>query len=80
MGINNEYGYDAFNAEDAYDDDMMDDETLNLDPQSFHDWHSEHVLNMWMSLRQYLEDNHMSNKLMTQATFHKFAEFVRTNT
>jgi hypothetical protein len=48
-----------------------------LNPTDWHDWHSEDVLNMWMSLRQYLEDNHLNNTLMNNASFHNFAEFVR---
>jgi hypothetical protein len=79
MGINNEYGYDAFQNEDALDDDQQDDDELILDPQAWHDWHSEHMLNMWMSLRQYLQDNHMSSTLMNHATFHSFCEYVRTH-
>jgi hypothetical protein len=48
-----------------------------LSPTDWHDWHSEDVLNMWMSLRQYLEDNHLNSTLMNKASFHNFAEFVR---
>jgi hypothetical protein len=80
MGFNNEYRDDAlFDADAAYDEtyDEQEDHDLVLDPSEWHDWHSEDVLNMWMSLRQYLEDNHMSNTLMNKATFHNFAEFVR---
>ena len=79
MGINSEYGYDAFNAEDARDDDDQDDNELILDPETWHDWHSENLLDMWMSLRQYLQDNHMSNTIMNHATFHSFCEYVRAH-
>ena len=77
MGLNNEYGEDAFLYTDAYDeddDDEYDDETT---PQDWHDYNSEHLLNMWFSLRQYLADNHLSSTLMRDASFHDFAEFVR---
>jgi hypothetical protein len=80
MGFNNEYRDDAlFDADAAYDEtyDEQEDHDLELNPQEWHDWHSEDVLNMWMSLRQYLEDNHMSSTLLNKATFHNFAEFVR---
>ena len=80
MGFNNEYRDDAlFDADAAYDEtyDEQEDHDLVLDPSEWHDWHSEDVLNMWMSLRQYLEDNHMSSTLLNKATFHNFAEFVR---
>lgn len=79
MGINNEYRDDAlvFENDPDYEEDCLEDNELILSPEDWHDWHSEHVLNMWMSLRQYLEDNHMNNTLMNKATFHNFAEFVR---
>jgi hypothetical protein len=79
MGVNNEYGADAFQYEDAHEEDYQEDYDLELDPPAWHDWHSEHILNMWMSLRAYLEDNGMSSTLLNKATFHKFCEFVRNN-
>jgi hypothetical protein len=80
MGINNEYGYDAFDGDlYAYDEETYDEEDQDLDPESWEDWHSEHILNMWMSLRQYLEDNYMNNLLMNRATFPDFVRFVREN-
>ena len=79
MGINNEYRDDAFNGVDDVDDayDEQEDHEIVLGPQDWHDWHSEDVLNMWMSLRQYLEDNHLNSTLLNKASFHNFAEFVR---
>lgn len=77
MGRNNEYADDALLGSDMlYSDDEIEEDFL-LEPEEWHDWHSEHLLNMWMSLRQYLEDNYMNNLLMDRATFHDFAEFVR---
>ena len=79
MGVNNEYSDNAlFNGDDvdeAYDE--QEDHELILNPTDWHDWHSEDVLKMWMSLRQYLEDNHLNSTLMNKASFHNFAEFVR---
>ena len=77
MGRNNEYADDAVfeSVMLGSDDDSVDE--FFLEPEEWHDWHSEHVLNMWMSLRQYLEDNYMNNLLMDRASFHDFAEFVR---
>lgn len=81
MGINNEYNDDSVfvNDTDAFDEtyDEQEDRELILSPADWHDWHSEDLLNMWMSLKQYLGDNHMSSTLMNNATFHNFAEFVR---
>lgn len=78
MGLNNEYSYDIV-QDDAYepqDIDDLDDE-LVLDPESWQDWNSEHILNMWMGLRAYLEDNHLTNTMMTNVTFHDFCTFVQ---
>ena len=79
MGINNEYRDDALfggnDMDETYDE--QEDRDLVLGPQDWHDWHSEDVLNMWMSLRQYLEDNNLNSTLMNKASFHNFAEFVR---
>lgn len=77
MGINNEYGEDAFFESTHDDQDDQDDNEAILSPEDWHDWHSEDVLNMWMSLRQYLEDNHLKSTLLNNAEFHNFAEFVR---
>ena len=80
MGVNNEYGSDAFYFEDAREDEMLDEEDeLVLDPESWHDWYSEDLLNMWFSLRQYCEDNYMAHRLLNKATFHSFCEYVRIN-
>lgn len=79
MGLNNEYSYDIV-QDDAYDPQEIedpDDRELILDPQSWQDWHSEHILNMWMGLRAYLEDNHLTNIMLTRMTFHDFCTFVQ---
>lgn len=80
MGLNSEYRDDVLYAEDAFepqDVDEQEDHELILDPQSWEDWHSEDLLNMWMSLRTYLQDRGMSNTLLTTASFNNFCEFVR---
>jgi hypothetical protein len=77
MGINNEYAGDAFFYTDDFEDEEEDEIVDDHGPEDWHDWNSEHLLNMWMSLRQYLEDNHLSSTLLRDASFHNFAEFVR---
>lgn len=80
MGINNEYGYDAFDGDMfVYDDDDYDEDDQELDAESWEDWHSEHILNMWMSLRQYLADNYLDHQLMTRVGYPDFVRFVREN-
>ena len=80
MGRNNEYSDDIPPplATDESSEDEGDYE-LELQPEDWHDWNSEHILNMWMSLRQYLEDNHLHSRLLTFARYHDFAEFVRSH-
>jgi hypothetical protein len=84
MGLNNEYRDDASLLYSQNDDEFIQDEDvppeddeLILDPESWHDWHSEDLLNMWMGLRAYLEDRYMDQTLMNKASFHDFCEFVR---
>ena len=79
MGVNNEYAYDAFQAEDAHDDDYQDDEDQVLDSESWQDWNSEHILNMWISLQTYLKDNGISSSILNHATFPSFVQYVSRN-
>jgi hypothetical protein len=76
MGINNEYGGDAFQAEDARDDEVQEEEELVLDTESWQDWHSEDILNMWMTIQAYLEDHHISSTVLNRAKFPAFVDFV----
>ena len=65
MGLHNEYGGDAFEYEDARIEDDVEDQEVELDDESWQDWYSEHMLNMWMSLCQYLEDNSLQTTLLS---------------
>jgi hypothetical protein len=38
-------------------------------------WYSGDLMNMWMSLRQYLSDASISSFILPSATFHEFCEF-----
>lgn len=80
--VNNEY---IDTAENFFNDDELssDDEeeierfyTQKMQYEEWCDWHSEHLLNMWMSLRSYNEMNydpvHLSNRLQ----YSDFCEFV----
>ena len=81
MGLNNEYSDVVYDGDVAYDDSLEEDPEpdLELDPESWHDWNSEHLLNMWMGLRAYLEDNHLQTTFLVGVSFHEFCEFVRQN-
>jgi hypothetical protein len=47
-----------------------------LDPESWEDWHSEKLLNVYLSLIEYCEDVSSVN-FMTGISFNRFCEFVR---
>jgi hypothetical protein len=75
MGFN-EYAADSLlYGEDALGDDdhTLDDGLMEpLDPESWQDWHSEDLLNMWMSIRQYKEERYICDR----ATFNSFCEWA----
>jgi hypothetical protein len=76
MGFN-EYAEDSIMyGEDAFEEDQLDDGLMEpLDPESWQDWYSEDLLNMWMSIRQYKEDHYICDK----ATFNSFCEWAYKN-
>jgi hypothetical protein len=76
MGFN-EYAQDSIiYGEDAIEDDLQDDGLMEpLDPESWQDWHSEDLLNMWMSIRQYKEERYICDR----ATFNSFCEWSYKN-
>lgn len=76
MGLRNEYSYDAFVGEDVIEEQDEDEGEEPLDPESWEIWYSDHLLNMWMSLRTYLEDNSINNSVMQKATYNDFLQFV----
>lgn len=77
MGLGNEYSYDAFAGDDAFEDQEEQQEEEPLHPQDWEDWHSEHLLNIWMGIRAYLEDNGLHNTWLRRANFNTFCQFVR---
>lgn len=72
MGLNDEYSRDAYTYEQAYDSDDSDDFDLELHPEDWQDMYSAELLDAWMSIREYLEENYM--KINTG--YHHFVEFV----
>lgn len=62
------------------DDTHSQDEVFSvseLDPESWEDWHSEKLLNVYLSLIEFCEDTSSVN-YMTGITFNQFCEFIRT--
>lgn len=78
--MNNEYRDDALYTDETLElelEDDPDDREILLDPESWHDWHSEDLLNMWMGMQAYLADRGMNTTLLNSGRFHDFCEFVR---
>ena len=72
MGLNDEYSRDAYTYEDAYESDDSDDFDPELHPEDWQDMYSAELLDAWMSIREYLEENYMK----INAGYHQFVEFV----
>lgn len=76
MGRGNEYSYDAFAGEDVIEEQEEETGEDHLDPESWEMWHSEHLLNMWMGIRAYLQDNSLNSTIIPNATYHDFLQFI----
>lgn len=74
MGVNDEYSRDVYVGDQyAYNsDDDSDDLNDELDPESWQDWYSEQLLNAWMTIRMWYEDQYIP----VRSTYHDFVEFV----
>lgn len=55
MGLNNEYAFDTLTLDDAdySGDDIEAPDYHQVDPQSWQDWHSEHILNLFETVKEY---------------------------
>ncbi len=70
--------------EDYAEEYLVDDETVedvvftedDLSPEDWQDWHSEELLNAWMSVVEYHEQWY----LPLRRTFNQFCEFVYNQT
>jgi hypothetical protein len=72
MGINDEYSRDAYDYELAYDSDDSVDSPDPLHPEDWQDWYSEQLLDAWMSIRNFVEDQY----LHIDSTYPEFINFV----
>ena len=75
------YADEAYAPGDEYSGDYDGDEEEQPihEKLSFDDWStwfSRDLLNMWMSLREYTSRNGVSSYLLTDSSYHEFAEFV----
>lgn len=78
----NEYAQEAFSGDLAYDsldgDDDIDDEPLCS--EDWQDLHSQDLLNMWMSIQEYLDTYGLRRTFLQKAQFNDFCEFVYSRT
>ncbi len=73
MGINDEYSRDAYNYDLAYDSDTeSDDVDLELHPEDWQDMYSQELLDGWMVMKNYLDENYVE----IPGTFHDFVNLV----
>jgi hypothetical protein len=73
MGVNDEYSRDAYDYELAYNSDNSDEfEPDPLHPEDYQDWYSEQLLDAWMTIREYTEQNY----IQISVTFNDFVHFV----
>ncbi len=72
MGINDEYSRDAYTYDLAYDSDGSDDFDPELHPEDWQDMYSQELLDGWMIIRGYTDDNY----LQIRATFPDFVNLV----
>jgi hypothetical protein len=74
MGINDEYSRDAYDYQLVYSDDDSDDFDSQLDPEDWEATYSQELLNAWMTIRMWYEDQY----LPVRTTYNDFVEFVIT--
>lgn len=72
MGLNDEYSRDAYKYEEAYDSDGSDEFDLDLHPEDWQDMYSKELLDGWMHLRNYLDQNYIK----CSAGYPQFVELV----
>lgn len=76
MGLNNDYADYVNTEEEEFDqtEDQDDDDNIDLDPEAWQDWNSEHLLNMYMSLREYCDTQGL--QYMRLISFNDFCNFI----
>jgi hypothetical protein len=72
MGLNDEYSRDAYNYDEVYDSDGSDDFDPELHPEDWQDMYSQEILDGWMHLRSYMEQNYIK----CRAGYPQFVELV----
>lgn len=73
MGRNNDYAYEV-NTEETDVSTSEDEEEIELDPETWQDWNSEHLLNMYMSLVEYCQTQGLH--FMNNVSLNDFMHFI----
>jgi hypothetical protein len=72
MGLNDEYSRDAFQGDNYVYDSDEQEEFIELSPEDWQDLNSQEILNAWMSIREYLEQNYIN----TTANYPDFVNLI----
>jgi hypothetical protein len=72
MGVNDEYSRDAYDYELAYDSDESVNSPEPLHPEDWEVWYSEQLLDAWMTIREYADNNYLE----VPVTYNHFVDFV----
>ena len=67
--------YNSDDEQQPHDDDLI---VPRNRPMEYHDWvtwHHEHLMNMWMSIKQYTQDSATGFRLFDQMNWNDFCEF-----
>lgn len=73
MGRNDEYSRDAYQGDQyVYDSDDSDEFENELDPETWQDWYSQELLDGWMYLRDYFDQNY----IRCRAGFPDFCDLI----
>jgi hypothetical protein len=74
MGINDEYSRDAYNFEQSWDSDDLDDFDNELDPEDWEALYSEEIHDGWSIFNEYVADNYLM--LKSSCNYTKFVELL----
>jgi len=74
MGINDEYSRDAYNFEESWDSDDLDDFDQELEPEDWEALYSEEIHDGWSIFNEYVNDNYLM--LKNTCTYTKFVELL----
>jgi hypothetical protein len=72
MGINDEYSRDAYDYELAYDSEESVESPEPLHPEDWQDWYSEQLLDAWMTIRNFSQEQYLRIK----CGYPDFVDFV----